>query len=108
MSRTYKRLPKGRGAMFRNVRGHSKLLKESEREEEFPIRKKAIPPDPWNDIQIDKTALLPYKICFDLLDQGVPEETVIKRIQRKFHISYQEVERIVISYKRIKFNSGEI
>ena len=75
---SYLRVPRGRKAAL--IQG---------------VRKKAVPPDPWEDICHDMHCYLPMRAAENMRKQGVDDETIIKKIRRKFKLSQNEAERVV-------------
>ena len=97
MGKTYKSLPYG---YFRSPKGKRRYDSEREiakldREEMIPsIRHKAIPPDPWDDINCDKAAFAPYKIAGEMKKRGMNRDSVIRKIVKKFHLTHFQAEEI--------------
>ena len=85
MARTFKRLPTRwyrRPKGFRQAKIHG-------------VRRKAIPPNDWEDICADNQCYLPYKIAFTLHKKGFSKEIVIKKLRRKFNLKEWEARRVV-------------
>jgi hypothetical protein len=93
MSRTYKR-PSYR--YYRRMSGYrqavSRRLTKEERDEGLipPERKKAVPPNPWDDERCDKQCGIPNRAAENMRDQGFSWEEAIRRIKRKFKLSHAD------------------
>lgn len=86
MSRTYKRYPY---SCFRHPSGKCRALRSGVK------RKKAIPPDAWDDVHIDKQAFLPETVAQGLWENCYSREEIVRHLRKKFKISLREAERIV-------------
>jgi len=97
MGKTYKRMPYG---YFRSMKGHRKCLAireevKLEREEKIPnIRKRALPPDPWDDFAFSREVWAPYGAARRMKEEGMKPELAIKKLARKFHIPYLQAQEI--------------
>ncbi len=87
MSRTYKKHPHG---CHRSLHGYHRVLKQSiDDNDGIPsIRKGAIPPDPWDDLPIDRQAWRARRVFDEMLKNGISVEEASLRLLRKFHIPY--------------------
>jgi hypothetical protein len=72
MSRTYKKFPR---AMFRCPRGRKQALVAG-------VRKGAIPPDSWDDVQFDKQVWRPVRVAERMRAKGHSDEAILKRLRR--------------------------
>lgn len=95
MSRTYKYAT----GIYRGMRGHApavrRKLTREERDEGIPAeRKKAIPPDPYEDIRYDNQCNMPYRAAERMKKQGFSREKAIHRIKRKFRISHADAVEV--------------
>ena len=98
MGKTYKRIPYG---CFRDPKGHKKYLMErTDKDEEIPpLRYRAIPPDPWNDVSFDKQVWIPYQACENMVRKRLQDDVIIRKLIRKFHITSAQARKI-LKWKR--------
>ena len=78
MARTNKRYP---WSYYRKFRNRKQALQA--RYENPPIRKGAIPPDPWDDYYNDQQAWLPTKLAGRMFDEGEPLEKIAAFLRRR-------------------------
>lgn len=99
MSKTYKRIPYG---YFRDPKGHKKYLMErTTKDEGVPaLRYRAIPPDPWDDVQFDRQVWIPYQACGNMVRKGLQDDLIIRKLVGKFHITSAQAEKILKWKKR--------
>lgn len=76
MSRTYKKKAAG---YFRSLSGHKQAVINK-------ARKRAIPPDSWEDIHYDRQCDLPYKVSLALHKKGWENDRIKKHLRKKFKI----------------------
>lgn len=82
MSRTYKKFT---GRCFRNPHGHRQAIIAG-------CRKRAIPPDPWDDKGIDKQCYVHYKIADGLAEKGHSGLQIVKHLMSKYKIRLDDAE----------------
>lgn len=82
MSRTYKRYT---GHCFRNPRGHRQAIIGG-------ARKRAIPPDPWDDKGLDKQCYVHFKIADGLAKKGYSGLQIVKHLMDKYKIGLDDAE----------------
>jgi len=85
MSRTYKTSY----GYFRPVRGNKQAIISE-------ARKKAIPPNSWDDIPYDKQCFVLYKIALGLHKKGWEKERIIKHLKIKYKIKEWIINNIII------------
>ena len=96
MSRTYKHYPR---SYHRRKSGHPQGLRRKltreEVDEGIPAeRKKAIPPDPWDDDRYDDVCHIPNRAAENMKDQGLSREEIVRNLKRKFKLSHVEAEDV--------------
>jgi len=85
MGKTYKRL----GTFcHRKPKGHKQAIIND-------VRKKAIPPSSWEDINFDEHCYLPYRIAQKLFDDGWSIEDIEYKIKFKFKLKPFEVKQVL-------------
>jgi len=72
MSRTWKRFPR---TMFRCPRGRKQALVAG-------VRRKAVPPDAWDDVSFDKQCWLPQRIANKLASDGWSILAIAKHLKK--------------------------
>jgi hypothetical protein len=90
MSRTYRNIPH---SYFRNPKGKKQALING-------VRKKAVPPDSWDDIPFNKEVWTVTRVINEM-EGRFTEAEIIQKIANKFKLSYKEAEKIV------RDNNGE-
>jgi len=88
MSRTYRNKNGHTWKLFRNPRGRKNAIKNN-------ARRRAIPPDSWDDIQINSENYIPWKVAEKLLLKKKTKEFVIQSLKTRFKISHQLAKKIV-------------
>ena len=89
MSRTLKRYPEGG---LRNPKGHRQAIVRDDR---------AVPPDPWEDIQHDKQCFFPFKVAVGMAKNLVPREEIVRHLMKKFGLRLGRAEEVVEATKWI-------
>lgn len=79
MSRTLKRVPEG---YFRRPKGHRQALLEKARTGK--LRRRAIPPSYWDDVQADKQCYVAMKVADGLAAKGVSYGEIVRKLMGKF------------------------
>jgi hypothetical protein len=83
MSRTWKRYT---GSCFRSPRGHRQALVAG-------VRKRAIPPDSWEDVSFDKQVFLPQRVADALASKkGMSYNDIVQHVMRKFKLRLGDAE----------------
>ena len=90
MSDTYRYFP---DKTFRCPKGRKKAIINN-------VRKKAIPPDPWEDIGFDDESLKPWKILEKLIKNGKDDEYIFNKLKKKFHLSSDKILYMIRCYKK--------
>lgn len=95
MSRTHKHYPFRR--VHRGMSGHAQAIRRKltreEIDEGIPAeRKKAIPPDPYEDYRYDDQCFMPTRAAENMKHQGLSQEKTIRRLKRKFRLSHAEAK----------------
>jgi len=85
MGKTRKRIPR---TIFRNPKGRIRAILSS-------ARTKSIPPHSWEDLPHDSQCYIPYRAASNMLDQGFPEEEILRRLRRKFKLRQSEAKDIL-------------
>jgi len=85
MGKTYRHTPE---SMHRKPKGHKQAIING-------ARKKAIPPDSWEDLNHDDEVFMPFQAAVRMIDKGEDKDTIIKRIRQKYKLSQRQAERIV-------------
>jgi len=75
-----------RNQYYRSFRGHKKVM--IEKESVSGIRHKAIPPQPWYDIHVQRECRIPYKAAENMMKKGWNREKIIHHLVKKFGFSY--------------------
>lgn len=86
MSRT-RRNPIALQHTFRVPRGHKKALSQG-------CRKKAVPPNPYEDIKLSPEVYLPEKAMKRMKKKGIPRDVAVERLMRKWNISNDDAEKL--------------
>ena len=92
MGKTYKRFP---NKWFRKPKGKRNAKRNN-------VRNKAIPPDSWDDLVVDRQASVPYKAAAKMIEQGMEDEDIIHRLINKFHLKHSEAKAILNWSKKRK------
>jgi hypothetical protein len=86
MSRT-RRNPIALQNTFRAPRGHKKALSQE-------CRKKAVPPNSWDDIKLSPETYLPEKAMKRMKKKGIPRDVAIERLRKKWNLSTDDAEKL--------------
>lgn len=89
MSKTYKVVPY---KYHRRPKGKLQAMRNE-------ARKKAIPPDAWDDEAHDDQCYDVYNVLGRLLDLGIEDEIVEHKLVNKFHISHQRAIHMIKKWK---------
>ena len=84
MGKTYKTFAEG---YFRSPRGRKQALLHG-------WRYRAIPPSAWDDISVDRHALLPYTLAKKFHESGLSREEAIRKLRKKFRLSQRQAEAV--------------
>jgi hypothetical protein len=84
MSRTYRKI----GYTYRCPKGHKNAVING-------ARKRSIPPTSWDDYPSGKDCFLPYRAARNMVERGFDSQKVIKKLSKKFHLSFYEAFDIV-------------
>ena len=95
MSKTYKKLPHG---CLRSPRGRRQALING-------VRKGAIPPDPWDDIQHDDQCYNAWEVAEEMIKQMMNDEEIHHRIVKKYHISFKKAIEITNTIRERQRNA---
>ena len=88
MSRTRKTLPDYDGGYwFRSPKGRVKALLND-------ARPKAVPPDAWDDLSIDKQARMPYRAAVSMAEQFFTKAEIINKLQKRWKLRYKQAEML--------------
>lgn len=90
MGKTYKKYPL---MYYRQPRGRKQALVQG-------ARKKAVPPDAWDDIRCDKQCWLPYDLGHRFHEAGMSREEAIRKLRRKFRLSQLDAEDATSEWER--------
>lgn len=82
MGKTIRRVPH---SYFRRPRGRKQALIQG-------ARKKAIPPDSWDDISHNRECRLPYILGRRFYDEGMSREDAIRILRGKFRLSQSQAK----------------
>ncbi len=80
MSRTYKHMPTD---VVRHPKGKRQALINE-------VRKKAIPPDAWDDLHFDNHCYAAYNATENMIEQGKSKSEIISKIRKKFNLTFHE------------------
>jgi hypothetical protein len=84
MSRTHKKqqIYNCHRSLKGNLHKQAKLLSS---ESTAPVRKGAVPPNPWEDLQIDKQCFKVYDYIEQLDKQKLPMDEIAIAVHKRFH-----------------------
>ena len=88
MSRTRKKCPWEWNSVFRTPRGKRQALRGK-------ARKRAIPPDGWDDKNYDSQCWIPQRVAEAMLKKGMNPHKVVRHLAGKYGISYRTSREIV-------------
>lgn len=88
MARTYKKCPWEWNSCFRTPRGKRNALRGN-------ARKRAIPPDGWDDKSYDKQCWQPQRVAEALLRRGWSQKDVIRHLRKKYGLTQRTAYDIV-------------
>lgn len=78
MSRSYKAVLPGR--MFRHPKGRRQAIRNE-------ARKRAIPPDAWDDICLDDSCYTIENVAVHLHQKGWSEDKIVRHLRKKYGVS---------------------
>ena len=96
MSRTRKRFPR---TMFRCPRGRKQALVAG-------VRKGAVPPDSWDDVQFDKQVWLPLRVAERMRAKGWSDKAILKRLKKDVPVGERGWIMEMAEYSRAKVPEG--
>ena len=73
--------------IFRSPRGRCRALINN-------VRKGAIPPDPWEDISLNKECIVPWAVARKMMDDGFSQDVIRRKLMRKFRLQSWQVSYI--------------
>jgi hypothetical protein len=82
MGKTFKKFPR---SYYRRPKGRKRALVQE-------ARKRAVPPDAWDDIRYDKQCWFPDELGRRFREAGISREEAIRKLRRKFCLSQREAE----------------
>lgn len=82
MSRTWKKYS---GNCYRNPRGKRQALIAG-------VRNRAVPPDSWDDVNLDKHTQIPFRVANGLRRRGESYAYIVMHIMKKFGIRRNDAE----------------
>ncbi len=93
MSRTYKHMPT---EVVRRPKGRKQALINE-------ARKKAIPPDAWDDLHFDNHCYAVYNAAENMLEQGKSKSEIISKIRKKFNLTFYEASSVYASITKFSY-----
>jgi hypothetical protein len=85
MGKTIKKIPYG---IFRAPKGYVKALVEG-------VRKAAVPPNAYDDIQHDRQVWQPQHAAREMVKKGMADEEIIRRLRHKWRITQAQAEDLL-------------
>ena len=86
MSRT-RRNPIALQHTFRVPHGHKKALSQG-------CRKKAVPPNPYEDIKLSPEVYLPKKAMKRMKEKGILRDVAVERLMRRWNLTNDDAEKL--------------
>ncbi len=80
MSRTYKKFPR---VMLRGPKGRRNAIIHG-------ARHGSVPPDPYDDINLDSHCSIPYRAARNMQSDGRTREEVVEKLRKKFRFTFHE------------------
>jgi len=87
MSRTRKKFPWEMNSIFRCPKGKKKALQNN-------VRKRAIPPDAWDDLNYDKQCMLPMTIAKKLINKGWDGHKIIDHLVKNYGVTRKTAREV--------------
>jgi len=88
MARTRKKFPWEWNSVFRNPRGKMQAVRGK-------ARKRAIPPDSWEDKSYDRQCWLPQKVARQLLHKGWNPYDIISHMVHRYGVTQRTAREVV-------------
>ena len=82
ISRTYKRYT---GNCYRSPRGHKQAVIGG-------ARKRAIPPNAWDDISYDKQVYMPMRVADGMAAKAENPQDIVRHLMKKFKMRLRDAE----------------
>jgi hypothetical protein len=78
-------------------------LRQTFKDVEVPIRKGAIPPDDYDDEQLDKQVFAASKATDILLSEDKSDAEIMRQLMRRFHISGNACKHLISRARWLEF-----
>ena len=68
------------------------------------VRKGAIPPDSWDDVQHDDQCYVVYRLLEKMIDSNISDEEIEHKLVNKFKISHPKAIEFIRQYRHRKYD----